>query len=211
MWFTDSLLLTFGGFCTPSGRHSSESGVLSTIKRDWLQFVANPSLSPVPIPVSLPNHPEKRQVWLEQLHNMLRKGAVEIVDEVDPGFCSHLFAVTKKSWGWRPVIDLKTLNRLIVCPHFRMETAQSIRSQLQISEWVVSVDLSDAYYHLLVHPMFSKFLRVHMLGTTFQFGAMCFALCTAPLMVTRVMKVIVHFLRSRSIEICILTTGWSGR
>ena len=41
--------------------------------------------------------------------------------------------------------------------------------------------LSDAYYHLLVHPKVRKFPRVHVLGTTFQFKAMCFGLCTAPL------------------------------
>ena len=187
----------------------AESWVLSTIRKGLrLQFITRPPLTSTPIPVSLPVNPERRQVLLDELHKMLTKGAVEIVSHSDLGYYSHLFAVTKKSGGWRPVIDLKRLNKMIVCPHFKMETAHSIRSQLRVGEWVVLIDLSDAYYHLLVHPKFRKFLRIHVLGTTFQFRAMCFGLCTAPLIFTRVMKSIAQFLRSRSINIHMYLDDW---
>ena len=89
-----------------------------------------------------------------------------------------------------------------------MESAQSIRAQLCQDEWVVSVDLSDAYFHLLVHPKFRKFLRVNVQGTSYQYRAMCFGLCTAPLIFTRVMKSIAAYLRTRSISIHMYLDDW---
>ena len=188
----------------------ADSWVLSTIRsglRIW--FTSPPPLSLHPRPVHLPVHQEKRQVLLDGIDTMLAKLALEIVPAPeDPGFYSHLFSVTKKTGGWRLVIDLKILNQYIVCPHFKMETANSIRSQLVVGQWVISVDLSDAYFHLLVHPKFRKYLRINVQGVTYQFRAMCFGLCTAPLIFTRVMKALAGYLRSQSIQIHMYLDDW---
>ena len=36
-----------------------------------------------------------------------------------------------------------------------METAEVIRASLQTGEWVASIDLTDAYFHVPIHPKFS--------------------------------------------------------
>ena len=71
-----------------------------------------------------------------------------------PGFYSRLFLVPKPNNKWRPVIDLSALNRHLIFPHFQMKTSTSIRNSLQKCEWVTSIDLTDAYYHL---PLKRKF------------------------------------------------------
>ena len=57
---------------------------------------------------------------------MISKGALERVDDLDPGFYSLLFLVEKASGGWRPVIDLSPLNEFVRQTPFKMETAFSV-------------------------------------------------------------------------------------
>ena len=77
---------------------------------------------------------------------LLMKGAIERVTNVKSlGFYSRLFLVTKKTGEMRPVIDLSTLNRHMVVPHFKMETQGSVRSAIRSQEWTVSIDIRDAY------------------------------------------------------------------
>ena len=75
------------------------------------------------------------------------------------GFYSRLFLVPKKTGDLRPVIDLSTLNRHMVVPHFKMETQGSVQSAIRSQEWTVSIDIRDAYLHVPMHQAISKYLR----------------------------------------------------
>ena len=191
----------------------ADSWVLNVIGKGLtFQFISRPPLSPLPRPVSLPKDSRKREALLEEVDAMLRKDALVELQELDEaGFYSHLFVVAKRSGGLRPVIDLKLLNLFIVCPHFKMETALSIRAQLQVGEWTISLDLSDAYLHMLVHPKFQRYLRFHIRGKSYQFRAMCFGLCTAPFLFTRVMKAVAAHLRAKSIRVHLYLDDWLVR
>ena len=112
---------------------------------------------------------------------LLRKGAVEEVHKTDSlGFYRRLFLVPKPGNRWRPVIDLSTLNTFLVIPKFKMETPESIRASLRTGEWVTSIDLTDAYLHMPIHPQSRKFLRFFHRGVSYQFKSLPFGLATAP-------------------------------
>ena len=59
----------------------------------------------------------------------------------------------------RPVIDLSRLNTFLHVEKFKMETPESIRTSLIPGEWVSSIDLSDSYLHIPIHPNSRKYLR----------------------------------------------------
>ena len=64
-----------------------------------------------------------RQDLQQAVDALLAKGAIERVSNVTSlGFYSRLLLVPKKTGYLRPVIDLSTLNRHMVVPHFKMET-----------------------------------------------------------------------------------------
>ena len=90
---------------------------------------------------------------------MVEKAAVSKCQEVEPAFFAHLLVVPKRTSGWRPVIDLHVLNRFLAVPHFSMETVHSIRAQLRQGEYVVVLDLHDAYFHIPIRKRFQKFLN----------------------------------------------------
>ena len=89
---------------------------------------------------------------------MLQNNAITEVPPNSPGFYSNIFLVRKASGGWRPVIDLKSLNTHIFAPHFRMFTISSVLSIVRKGDYAFKIDLQDAYFHVPIYPSSRKYL-----------------------------------------------------
>ena len=66
---------------------------------------------------------------------------------------------------------------------------------------MASIDLSDAYFQVPVHPSSRKYLRFYHKGKTFQFRALCFGLATAPQVFTRIFALILEWAQSRGMRL----------
>ena len=121
--------------------------------------------------------------------SLLEKGAIELAPP-SPGYYSCLFVVWKTSGSWRPVIDLTRLNCLVIQTWFKMETNQSVLCVIRRDDWMVSIDLKDAYLQILVHPDSCQFLRFVAFSVMYQFKALCFSASTAPEVFTWVMTLV---------------------
>ena len=102
---------------------------------------------------------------------------------------------------WRPVIDLSVLSNHLTVPTFKMETAEVIRNSICKGEWIVSVDLTDAYFHVPIHQRSQNLLRFHVGGRSFQFRALPFGIATAPLRFTHIVKEVKLMLQNKGIQI----------
>jgi hypothetical protein len=146
-------------------------------------------------------HRQKDLLQLE-IVEMLQKGAIEQVEVPSPGFCSTFFLVPKKDTDkMRPVINLKGLNKFVKCPTFKMHSAQSIIRMIQKGNWLASIDLKDAYFHVPVHPRHHKFLRFAFQGKTYQFKVLPFGLSTAPRVFTKVLAPVVGYLHQNGVHL----------
>ena len=131
----------------------------------------------------------KQDALLNSIQDLLSKKAIEVVHTQNSlGFYSRLFLVPKPNSRWRPVIDLSALNKFLAVPRFKMETPESIRASLRQNEWITSIDLTDTYLHVPIHPLSRKFLRFYHQGITYQFVSLPFGLATAPLVFTNLVK-----------------------
>ena len=121
-----------------------------------IPFRVLPPLSPTPIILdSYSPQPIKGRALEEEIQALCRKGAVEPAPST-PGFFSRMFVVTKATGGWRPIIDLSTLNLDVDRTPFRMEMVlRSVRR----NDWMVSIDLKDAYLQIPIHPASRRYLR----------------------------------------------------
>ena len=158
-------------------------------------------------PLSLPAYSPHsiRGVALNQeLQNLLRKGAVEPAPQ-SPGFYSRLFLVKKASGSWRPIIDLSTLNGFITSSRFHMETPRSVLNSIRPGDWMISLDLQDAYLQVPVHHNSCRYLRFVVDGKTFQFRVLCFGLTTAPQVFTRIMAPVSAILHRHGVRMPIVT------
>ena len=160
--------------------------------------------------LSLPAYPPQsiRGVALTQeLQDLLRKGAVEPAPQ-SPGFYSRLFLVQKASGSWRPIIDLSTLNNYITSAHFHMETPRSVLNSIRPGDWMISLDLQDAYLQVPVHHDSRRFLRFVVAGKTYQFRVLCFGLTTAPQVFTRIMAPVSAILHRLGVRMLRYLDNW---
>ena len=124
--------------------------------------------------------------------DMLDKGAIEPAP-LSPGFYSRLFLVPKSDGDWSSVIDLSALNTFVDCPSFVMETPRSILRALSQGQWLISVDLKDAYFHVGIRPTSRPFLWFCHNGQVWQFISLPFGLSTRPRVFTKVLKLVLAY------------------
>ena len=141
---------------------------------------------------------------------MISKEAIEEISSrpLSPGFYGRLFCVPKASGGYRPVLDLSPLNVFLKKIHFRMETVSSIRAAIRPGDWATSIDLRDAYFHVLIHHRFRRWLRFTWKNKIFQFRALPFGLSLAPWVFTRITREICIAAHSRSIRLSVYLDDW---
>ncbi|XP_076450421.1 uncharacterized protein LOC143286671 [Babylonia areolata] len=123
-------------------------------------------------------------------------------------FFGRIFVVPKASGGWRPVLDLSLLSEYLQYKPFCMETPTSIRDSIRQGDWAFSIDLTDAYFHILIHPRDRKWLRFSWDGKSFQFRALPFGLAPAPWVFTRVVRELCLALRSKGIRLRVYLDDW---
>ena len=104
------------------------------------------------------------------------------------GFVSTLFLVPKKDGGQRPVINLKNLNTFVDVPHFKMEGIHSLKSLLQREDWLIKIDLKDAYFSIPVSQDHRKFLCFRVEDKRYQFNCLPFGLASAPWVFTKTLR-----------------------
>ncbi|XP_067659472.1 uncharacterized protein [Haliotis asinina] len=148
-----------------------------------------------PVPFSR----ERAEVLRAEVQSLLDKAAIEMVPkgQQEDGFYSTYFLVTKKDGGFRPILNLKGLNKFIEVPSFRMETLRSVISSVETGDWLTSIDLKDAYLHVPIHSEFKKYLRFSFDGKCYQFRVLPFGISTAPRVFTKLMLIPAQLARSQ--------------
>ena len=163
-------------------------------------FLADPPLCVNPVALGSYSPGSIKGEALEgEIRALQEKGAVEPAPP-NPGYYSRMFVVPKATGGWRPIIDLSLLNKSIVKTKFKMETVQSVLRSVRRNDWMVSIDLKDAYLQIPIHPLSRRYLRFVSQGNLWQFKVLPFGITTAPQVFTRVMapvSVIAHRLGIR--------------
>ena len=223
-----------GGVETPLLNDSSKTSLsppvgsrLRSFKRDWLinkcsqnvlniitngyvlPFRSKPNLIRFPLILSEYKAQQKDQALATCIQSLLSKNAIERVENVKSlRFYSRLFLVPKPHQRWRPVIDLSRLNTFLHVEKFKMETLESIRTSLVPGEWVSSIDLSDAYLHIPIHPNSRKYLRFCYKAQVFQFTSLPFGLATAPQVFTMIVKEVKLMALSRGLRIHQYLDDW---
>ena len=186
------------------GELTHNKWVLSIVRDGFrISIRSTPSLLSVPISLSQSFSPLLR----EEIAELFQKRAVERVqDPGTPGFYSWLFLVPKKKGKLRPVMDLSLPNQYMRKQPFKMETVKSVRQSILVIDWTVSIDLTDAYLHVPIHPRSKKYLPFMFEDQVFQFTALPFGMF--PWIFTKLMDVIAAHLRQCAISLFPYLDDW---
>ena len=163
---------------------------------------------PPPNLVTSYSDPVKQAQLDKMLHELLDKRAIREVPLSTPVHFSRVFLVPKKNGKMRMVIDLSLLNQWLDCPTFQLDHAQVIREALAPGMWATSIDLSDAYLHIPIHPLFWQFLVFQVGNKRYQFMVLPFGLSTAPRVFSAVMKALKKWARRHNILLFQYLDDW---
>ena len=111
---------------------------------------------------------ENLTLMQQEIDKLVQKRAIAPVHSTSVGFYSRLFLVPKKGGSFRPVIDLSHLNKFITNEHFQMENLMCLKHLLNPNDYMVKLDLKDAYLTVGVHPHSQQFLRFIWQGQIFS-------------------------------------------
>ena len=112
-------------------------------------------------------------VCTSEIDSLVEKGAAIPIPFYSDGFVSSVFAIPKSSGGYRPIINLKRLNTHKEYERFKME---ALRNLVGPRDWLVKLDLKDAYLSVPVNAQCQKFLRFLWETKLYQCVALPFGL-----------------------------------
>ena len=159
-----------------------------------LEFLRRPR----PFPArSIPVPPDKLDWVHQELDRGIAAGAFEMAtcdDFVAPAF---IHSTGKKP---RLVIDFSAINRQCKSYSCRYEGLKDLRHLMRPGDWMFSLDLTDAFWHIPVAASHRKYLTFSIAGRTLQCAALPFGWTGSPLTFTKVVRAFVRHLRSRGIR-----------
>lgn len=95
----------------------------------------------------------------EEVCKLPAKGAIKVVSPTSSQFLSRIFVVPKRDGLHRPVVNLRPLNQFMANIHFKMESLSIMRDLLRQQDWMVSIDLKDAYLSVAIWEVHQRYLR----------------------------------------------------
>lgn len=134
---------------------------------------------------------------MNAVQEFLEKGALEETKTV--GLTARLFIV-EQGEKLRPILDCRPLNQFLTPQHFKMEDLKVLATIIQPKDYMVKVDLKDAYLHVPIWKQHRKYLQICVGGKRYQFKALPFGLNIAPQTFTRVLKAALLPLRKKGIK-----------
>jgi len=115
----------------------------------------------------------------QEIKELLDKGAIVEAPLSTGSYITQIFLVEKKGGGQRPVINLKGLNSFVKMEHFKMEGLHILPDLIQQGDWMIKLDLKDAYLQVPIHKDNQHLLQFKWEQKTYQFVCLPFGLTSA--------------------------------
>ena len=204
----------------PESSSSRRAGRLSLHYHNWAEVTSNSfvlkiiefglqihfhTLPPILTLNSYPPSSSRIVSISSEVQSLHIKTAISVVSPSLDQFVSPIFDVPKKdSDDCRVILNLKVLNHYIYKSKFKLEGYDVIINMLRQHDYMISIDLKDAFLMFSMHCQFHKYLCFEWLGVRYCYTCMPFGLTSAPRIFTKVLKSVLVFLRGRGLRI----TAW---
>jgi len=100
-----------------------------------------------------------------------------------------------KPGGWRPIIDLRAINKQCLKRSMKMETLRRLRYIAKPHDHFISFDMKDGFYALSIHPKDREAFIVNLDGRLLQLCALPMGWSLSPYTFQKFTDVFVNKLR----------------
>ena len=154
----------------------------------------------IPPVISTPSKTNKIAI-LAEIDSLLCSGAVSKVSKAKDDLVSRVFLVKKKNGSNRMILDLSSLNHFVVKSSFKMEDKNTIISLIEKNDFLVSIDLTEAFHSVPLNPLSKRLTCFQIDEQRFCYNCLPFGLSSSPRIFSKILKSVIAFLRSRNIKI----------
>ena len=151
------------------------------------------------IPLNTPLNENQKFLMEKEIKEMLEMGAIENFSNAQNQFLRNIFLVRKKDGGYRPVINLKTLNQFVPCMQFKMESLQTLKFMMKERDYMHKTNLKDVYFTVPLDKSCRHLVRFLWEMNLYKFQCLCFGFRPAPRVFTKILEVPISFLRRLNI------------
>ena len=124
-------------------------------------------------------------------------------EPIGPVFYFHTIHGPKKTGDLRPVIDLRSLNQYVKYQHFKMESLDLVKSLIRRNDYMVSIDLNQAFYHVPLASSQTPYFAFDFLGKRYCFKCLPFGLTSSPRVFTKILRPLIKLLRAKGIRVVV--------
>jgi hypothetical protein len=118
-------------------------------------------------------------------------------------FISNVFVKEKKDKGrFRMILNLTQLNEFVTYRKFKMDTFETALNLITPGCFMTSLDYTDAYYSMSIHPADRKYLRFQSDNILYEFTCLPNGLSSACRFFTKVGKIPLSVLRKDHSVLC---------
>lgn len=174
--------------------------ILKIVKEGYkIQFISHPvQRSPI---ISNPKSLSSKTSLMEQINKNLSIGAISVVPKSNNHFVSRVFTVKKSNGDDRMIIDLSDLNEFVNKVTFKMEGLDVIKSLLQPDDFMMSVDLSNAFFSIPLHEDSKCFTTFEFNNTRYVYNVLPFGLSCSPRIFSKMLRPVITWFRSQGFKI----------
>lgn len=122
-----------------------------------------------------------------------------VLEEVswETGFLSPMFLIPKPDGKVRQIFDLRSINDSLEPPQFRLTNQHKVPSFLQRNNYMVKIDLFQAYLHVPIKENHRRYLFLSYLGKLYNITCLPFGLSKAPVAFSRISNWLAGILRQK--------------
>ena len=108
----------------------------------------------------------------KEINWLLKKGVITEMSGMELGHHSPIFLREKKDNNHRLILNLKELNKFFPHHHFKMNTLKSALNMTRKRCFMASIDLTDAYYSVLIENSLQIFFAFQFQGKFYKYACL---------------------------------------
>ncbi|CAG8797606.1 34478_t:CDS:1 [Gigaspora margarita] len=154
-------------------------------------------------PISFQHYIPNFNAMKSEISHLLEEGIIRHFSTRKRCFLSESSLKRKKNGNYRLVLNLQNLNDYVKHLPVSLEGINLVKGLIRRKDYMVSIDLKDAYYHILLHPDVQKYFVFDFNYERYCFQCLPFGLTTSLWTFKTVLQPIIELIRSIGIRIVV--------